>query len=220
MVPEKVALPSPCLCLVTDRRVCLSGLSLAQRAAMAVAGGARMVQLREKDLPSEELLALARELRAAVGDAALFIINGDPEVARAVGAHGVHLPEGAMPIAEARRRLGRPGLVGRSVHSVAAAMKAQGEGADYLIVGTVFETASKPGQPPEGLALLRAVASTVEIPFLGIGGIKAGNVAQVMEGGARGAAVISALLAALDPKAAARAMAEAMARATAPAGRK
>ena len=212
MVHKKLALPDPCLCLVTDRRR-LEKRSLAESVAMAVAGGVRMVQLREKDLSQESLLPLARELRAAVGDDALFIVNGSIEVATAAGAHGVHLAEEAMPVREARRLVGSHLLIGRSVHSVERAVKAQDDGADYLIVGTVFETASKPGQTPEGLALLRAVAKEVDIPFLGIGGIDASNVSRVMEAGAGGAAAISALLVPPDPEASARGMARTMARA-------
>ena len=214
MVPEKLALPVPCLCLVTDRRLVPDG-SLAGRVARAVAGGVGMVQLREKDLPGDELLPLARELRTAVGNGALFVVNGDAEVAHAVGADGVHLGEQSMRVREARGLLGNRRLVGRSVRSVAGAIQAQDDGADYLIVGTVFESLSKPGETLEGLALLRGVAREVKIPFMGIGGVNATNVVEVMETGARGAAVISALLAAPDPGASAREMARVMASAAA-----
>ena len=210
MVPEKLALPVPCLCLVTDRRLC-SEDSLAGRVAQAVAGGVGIVQLREKDLPGDELLPLARELRMAMGKDALFIVNGDVEVARAVAADGVHLAEGKMPVREARRQVGSHVIVGRSVHSVEGAVQAQDEGADYLIVGMVFESSSKPGKVPEGLALLREVAREVKIPFVGVGGINASNVLQVMETGASGVAAISAMLAAPSPEASAREMARLMA---------
>ncbi len=89
-------------------------------------------------------------------------------------------------------------------------MAAQDEGADYLIAGTVFATASHPGKTPEGLDLLRRIAASVRIPFLGIGGITAANVRQVIETGADGAAVISSILAAPDPRVAAEALADAL----------
>ena len=210
MVAAKVRLPSPCLCLVTDRALCPDG-TLAERVAEAVEGGVQMVQLREKDLPGGELLRLARDLKYLMGRKAIFIVNERVDVALACGAHGVHLGEMALPVKEARRMVGDGMLVGRSVHSLQGGLQARRDGADYLIVGTVFETASKPGKRPEGPALLRQVARAVELPVLAIGGVKASNLPRVMEAGARGAAVVSAILAASDPRAAAQELAQAMA---------
>ncbi len=216
MVVEKLTVPSLCLCLVTDRRLLSGGRSLPDVVTQAVSGGVSMVQLREKDLPSDELLPIARALREAVAGRALLIVNGDTEVARAMEADGIHLAEGTMAVTEARRALGDERLVGRSVHSVESAVRAQDEEADYLIVGTVFETASKPGKAPEGLALLQTVAEKVQVPFLGIGGIDPFNVARVMGTGAGGAAVVSAVMAAREPEAAAGKMVRAMTQTTAP----
>jgi thiamine-phosphate pyrophosphorylase len=200
----------PCLALVTDRSLCRT-LSLEEAVAQAVEGGANLVQLREKDLPAAELLALAGKLRAVTQDRALFLVNDRLDVALACAADGVHLPERGLPVAAARRLAGEAFVVGRSVHSVAEAVRAQEEGADYVQVGTIFASRSHPDQPVAGLGLLEAVAAAVSIPILAVGGITAENVGEAMAAGASGAAVISAILGAPSPLEAARTLAEAMA---------
>ncbi len=209
MVTQKVDLPRPLLCLVTDRRLS-SDERLPEVVTRAIAGGLGMVILREKDMPPAALLSLARRVRAACGDKVLFFVNGNAQVALAAGAHGVHLSEAGMAIQSVRRIAGPHLLIGRSVHSVDSAVGAQREGADYLIVGTVFETGSKPGKKPEGLELLRSVGKAVHIPFLAVGGVTSANVGEVMEAGAIGPAVISAIQAAPDPKVATRDLCGAM----------
>ena len=200
----------PCLALVTDRSA-LGGLSLEEAVAQAVEGGANLVQLREKDLPAAELLALAGKLRTVTQGRALFLVNDRLDVALACAADGVHLPERGLPVAAARRLAGEEFIIGRSVHGVAAAVRAQDEGADYVQVGSMFASRSHPDQPPAGLGLLEAVAAAVTIPILAVGGITAANVGDVMRAGASGAAVISAILGAPSPREAARALAQAMA---------
>lgn len=206
----------PALCLVTDRSLCRDA-PLEEKVAKAVAGGVTMVQLREKDLPGKELLAMAERVRALLAGTSppaeriLFVVNDRLDVAMAVGADGAHLPESGMPVEVARRLLGPHALIGRSVHSVAAAKDAERHGADYLIVGAMFATRSHPGKEPEGLPLLRAVRQAVGLPLLAIGGITASNVRQVMEAGADGIAVTSAILAAPDSAQAARDLRDAMA---------
>ena len=209
MVPPKLALPAPCLCLVTDRTL-LRDRAFPGVVREAVAGGVGAVQLRERDLPGGELLELGRAIKEAIGSNALLIVNERADVALACRADGVHLGEAAMPVPEVRSFLGGAMLIGRSVHSVEGAVRAEAEGADYLIVGTVFETASKAGRRPAGVALLREVAKAVTVPFLGIGGISAENAPEVMAAGAAGAAVVSAVLGSPDPEGAARAIVEAM----------
>lgn len=191
-------LPFPLLCLVTDRRQVPEGM-LADRVAKAVAGGVGMVQLREKDLPEASLLKLAKEIRASCEGRTLLVVNSNVKVAIEAHANGIHLPENGVAIAKVRRLVGPGLLIGRSVHGVEAATRAEQEGADYLFVGTMFETASKAGKEPEGPSLLKKVAGAVRIPLLGIGGITARNVDEVMRADADGAAVISAILAAPDP---------------------
>ena len=207
----KPFLPCPCLCLVTDRRWCTDA-SLEAKVARALEGGVDLVQLREKDpqrpLSSRGFLDLARLLRHLTRGKALFVVNDRVDIALACDADGVHLGEASIPVDVARRLMGKDRLVGRSVHSVEGAKAAEEEGADYLIVGTVFETPSHPGKVSEGLDLLRQAKEAVGIPFLGIGGITPSNAASVVEAGAGGVAVISAILASWDPASAATALRE------------
>lgn len=187
--------------LVTDRRQCRG--DLVQAAAAAVEGGVHAVQLREKDLSATELMALGQSLKTAIGGHALLLVNARADVAAALGADGVHLPENGLPIEEARRLLPTPFVIGRSVHSVESALAAEAQGADYLIYGNVYETGSHPGAPAAGLNRLREVTSAVKVPVLAIGGITAARVPEVMASGAAGVAVISAVLGAVDPRKAA-----------------
>ncbi len=206
-------LPFPCLTLITDRRLCQS-LSLGEAVARAVAGGVNVVQLREKDLAAAELVPLADRLRAITQDKALLIVNSRLDVAQVCGADGIHLPERGASVAVTRRLAGDGLIIGRSVHSAEEAVKAQDEGADYVQVGAIFPTRSHRG-PPAGLGLLESVAARVTIPIVAVGGITAENVGQVMQAGARGAAVISAILDSPSPGASARRLAEAMVEAAA-----
>ena len=163
-----------------------------------------MVQLREKDLPARALLDLAKRLRAVTTDKALLIVNDRVDVALLCDADGVQLGEDGLDVAAARELLGHDRLIGRSVHSIEGAVAAELEGADYLVLGTIFPTASHPGAETGGLDLVRAATNAVRIPVLGIGGITAGNAAAVMDAGASGIAVITAITLADDPASAAR----------------
>ncbi len=169
----------------------------------AVQGGVDMVQLRKKDLPGRALLEVGQRLKQAIDGRALLIINERVDVAQACDADGVQLGEDGLPVPVVRRLLGAGKLIGRSVHSVEAAMQAESEGADFLVVGTIFTTGSHPGAKPAGVELLGEVAQQVTVPFLGIGGITSDNVPEVMRAGASGAALISAILSAPDPRGAA-----------------
>ena len=194
-------LPKPCLCLVTDRR--LTRGDLVERVAEAVHGGVDLVQLREKDLPAGELLELAGSLLETIGQRAKLIVNDRADVALAAGAQGVQLGEEGLPVSAARTTLGSGALIGRSVHSVSAASQAETDGADFLIVGTMFASRSHPGVAPAGPDLIRRVSGACRLPLIGIGGITAENAPKVIEAGASGVAVITNILAASDPKAAA-----------------
>jgi len=202
-------LPWPCLCLVTDRR--LGGeQSLVSQVAQAVAGGVNLVQLREKDLPGRPLLELAGELRAVIGNSAMLLINERVDVAAAARADGVQLGEEALPTKEARKILGPEALIGRSVHSEQGAQMAEAEGADFLLVGTIYATSSHPGHEPAGPELIRRIAASCSLPLIGIGGINEANLGLVLEAGAQGVAVISSILGAPDPEEAARGLRQAM----------
>ena len=208
----KPKLPLPCLCLVTDRGRTASG-DLVDTARAAVDGGAGMVQLREKDCPAGDLLSLARELRSVTEGRALLIVNDRVDVAILSGADGVQLGENGLDVASARRLVGSEMLIGRSVHSVEGAVEAESSGADFLVLGTIFETSSHPGADTGGLDLVRDVTGKVRIPVIGIGGISESNVAGLVESGAAGAAVITAISMMWDPKAASLGLSEAMRRA-------
>src|SRR5690242_5081279 len=154
-MPARPAVPR--LHLVTNRHLC-GERSLAPVVIAAARGGLGAVQLREKDLPPAELFPLARDLRQALGDTPLIVnVGGDREmlnITTEVGAAGVHLPGDSGSVAEVRSVLGPAALIGRSVHCLAEAQTAEAEGADYLILGTIFATASKPGRAPAGLAFV------------------------------------------------------------------
>ena len=200
-------LPIPCLCLVTDRLLCRCDLGeLEARVAGAIRGGVNLVQLREKDLPGGRLLELAERVRRLTEGSALLFINERVDVAVACGADGVQLGEHGMAVADARRVAGEDILIGRSVHNVNGAVEAERAGADLLLVGSTFATSSHSGVEPSGPQLLSRIADRESIPLLGIGGISAGNVGQVIGAGASGAAVISAILGSADPEGAARDM--------------
>lgn len=210
-----MALPYPCLCLVTDRTVCPPD-ELPQRVAAAVAGGVDLVQLRDKEQPGGALLEQVVALRSITQGRALLLVNERADVAKTGGADGVQLGEAAMPTAKVRAIIGPNTVIGRSVHSVAGALEAAAGGSDFLLVGTMFVTRSHPGEEPSGPGLLARIASAgVSIPMLGIGGITTDNVADVMAQGAYGAAVITGILANPDPETAARRLKSVMLDATA-----
>jgi thiamine-phosphate pyrophosphorylase len=186
--------------LVTDRSLCGGADGLVAAVEAAVRGGADAVQLREKDLPSGDLLPLARRLRPATLGRALLMVNASLDAALATEADGVHLPESAPPVGRPREGI----LVGRSVHSLEAARHAEAQGADYLIAGPVYETRSHPDRRPAGLSLIEEITRSVRVPVLAIGGINAGRVEDVVGAGASGVAVISAVLAQPDRGTAAR----------------
>ena len=173
----------------------------------AIAGGADVIQLREKDAPDDEFLALAAELREMTDETGkIFIVNDRPDIASIVAADGVHLGQHDLPIAEARRLL-RPGaIVGRSTHSLAQARAAANEGADYIGVGPLFATETKEALPAIGIETLREIAAGVPLPKAAIGGITPENAAAAYAAGATCMAVCTAVCGAPDAKAAAQAI--------------
>lgn len=205
MTPPR--LPDRILCLVTDGRPgdCRQRLdALAGPVEAAARGGVNMVQVREKHLSARDLLRVASELRRITAGRALLIVNDRIDVAAAAVADGVQLGEQALPIEAARAVGGDAVLIGRSVHSKAAALEAEDAGADFLVLGTVFPSRSHPGRTAGGLELVRDVTAAVHLPVIGIGGITAETAGQVIQAGASGVAVISAILGDPDPERAAR----------------
>jgi thiamine-phosphate pyrophosphorylase len=186
--------------LITHRHLAGGADALVRAVNEAVEGGVTAVQLREKDLRPKELLPLAQRLRIVTRGRAGLIVNGPLEVALDAAADGVHLPEDAPAV----ERPQRPFLIGRSVHSLAAATAASAECTDYLVVGPIFETASHPSAAPAGPELIELIAGAVAIPVLAVGGITAERVSDVLRAGAAGVAVISAILSAQSPRKAAQ----------------
>jgi thiamine-phosphate pyrophosphorylase len=195
---------APRLYVILDRSVA-GGRDLDVILASALDGGAEMIQLREKTWPSGTLFPVAQRLRARCRAAGVpFIVNDRVDVALAVDADGVHLGQDDLPPAAARALL-EPGMIlGLSTHSVEQAKAAQAAGADYIAVGSMFPTATKPEFQLVGPALARQVRPVVRVPLIGIGGITPDNVGDVIAAGVDGVAVISAVCAAPDPRAAAR----------------
>jgi thiamine-phosphate pyrophosphorylase len=195
-----VRLPSP-LYAILDRSVA-PGRDLPGLLEAVLAGGGRLVQLREKSMSMADLFPLARRLARRCREAgALFIVNDRADLALAVEAGGLHVGQDDLPAAEARRLL-RPGMVlGVSTHDEAQARRAVADGADYVAVGSIFPTATKAGFQLVGPELIRQVRPAVPVPLVGIGGITAENAPEVLAAGADGVAVISAICAAPDPRA-------------------
>lgn len=162
--------------------------------------GVDFFQLREKSLPGKELYHLACKLKKALPAATKLLINDRADIALAAEADGVHLGQSSFPVKVARRLLGPDKVIGVSVHSVPEALVAAAAGADYLLFGHVFATDSKKGLPPRGLEALKEVVRHVGIPVLALGGITVDRVHACLAAGARGVAVMSAIMAAPDPQ--------------------
>jgi thiamine-phosphate pyrophosphorylase len=193
------------LYLVCDSRP--GGRSLGQILPAAVAGGVQIVQLREKRATDSELTRLAcaaRELCDRLG--VLLIVNDRPAVAFQAGADGLHLGQADMPVEEAREVIGPDMLIGLSTHSRAQVDAAAASDIDYIGVGPVHETPTKPGRAAVGVELVRYASSRAQMPFFAIGGITQSNLAAVIAAGARRVAVVRAIAQAEDPERAARSL--------------
>jgi len=197
----------PAVYLVTDRGL-TRGRDLLEVVAEAVAGGAGMVQLREKHADTREFLDLARALKALLAPSGVpLLVNDRVDVALAAGADGVHLGQSDLPVDLARAMLGPDALVGLSVETPEQAREAADLDVDYLGVSPVFATPTKTDAGPAwGLAGLSGLAAWSRQVLVGIGGIGPANAAQVIEAGAHGVAVVSAVCAADSPRAAAAAL--------------
>lgn len=176
-----------------------AGRPLRQAVAEAVGSGARLVQLREKQLPDHDYLALARDIRAITAAyGARLLINSRVRIAAEVGADGVHLPRDAS-IGDARRALGPRALIGVSAHSAEELRRAEAEGADFVTLSPVFPTASKPGSSDVlGLDRFAALAGTTTLPVFALGGIQRENARDCLGTGAFGIAVVSSIMGAPD----------------------
>ena len=194
----------PPLLVITDRRA-TRGRPLVDVVRAALEGGARLIQLREKDLEGGALLELAEELATETRRfGAKLLINDRIDVALAAGVDGVVLPADSFPTAVARALLGPKRWIGRSTHSLAEVERAASEGCDFALFGPIYETQSKAAfGEPQGVERLREVTRR-EIAIFAVGGITAANASEVGSAGATGAAVIREVMAASDPSLAAR----------------
>lgn len=193
------------LYLVLDPGLC-AGIGMVETARRAVAGGATMVQLRDKTGGTAALIAAGRALKAALaGSGARLIVNDDVAAAVAIGADGVHIGQGDMSVAEARARIGAGAILGLTVETPALAARADPALVDYIGAGPVLATATKPDHKrPVGFDGLAAQIAASPLPAVAIGGLKRGHVAQALRAGAQGVAVVSAICGQPDPEAAAR----------------
>ena len=181
------------------------GVELPDLIRAAVAGGVDILQLREKKLADDELTAVASAaavLCSRLG--VLLIVNDRPAVAAESGADGIHVGQDDLPVEDVREIVGPAMLVGLSTHSPAEIDAVDPGVVDYIGVGPVHETPTKPGRPAVGLELVRYAAANATVPFFAIGGLDAGNVGEVLGAGARRVCVLRAITGAAEPEAAAR----------------
>lgn len=195
------------LYLVTERSI-LGDKSLEDAVTQAIEGGVGLVQLREKEISTRNFYEIAWELKKVTDKYKVpLIINDRIDVAQAIDAAGVHLGQKDMPLAVARKILGKDKIIGISVENVAEAREAEDGRADYLGVGTVFYTGSKKDiNVPIGLEGLREIISNCSLPTVAIGGINDSNIKDVIATGVNGVAVISAILGKKDIKEAANSL--------------
>ena len=189
---------------VTDRAWAADEEALFRQIGEAIDGGASMVQLREKHLDKAAFLAEAVQFTALCRrKGVVSIINDRVDIALASGAGGVHVGQGDLEAAAARRALGPDKLLGVSAHSVEEALRAQAAGADYLGAGAAFATGTKADAKPITRQTIRSITAAVDIPVVAIGGITRENILELRGCGLAGAAVVSALFAQTDVRAAA-----------------
>ncbi len=168
-----------------------------------VLGGVDLIQLRAKKLPLPAIAKLGKTMRALIPEGArqasvLFILNDHPELVSEIGADGIHVGQDDLSVAEARTQAGIGALVGKSTHSLEQAVAAEKEGADYIGVGPIFATRTKPDYVPVGPALIGQVSSAVRVPQFCIGGINEATLGEVLTAGAQRVVIVSALLRSRD----------------------
>lgn len=168
--------------------------SMEQQVQAALVGGVTILQIRQKNCTTEELVQLAQPILQLCRTAHVpCIINDDVEAARMLQADGVHIGQGDMPIAKAREILGDCAIIGTSAHNVQEALTAQQQGADYIGCGAVFQTGTKTDATALSMEELKKILASVEIPVVAIGGIQAENVLQLKQVHPDGIACVSAI---------------------------
>jgi thiamine-phosphate pyrophosphorylase len=174
--------------------------SMASMARALILGGADILQLRAKKESSGEILAMAKELAPICREAGIpFILNDYPEFVRDCGAAGAHIGQDDYSVEAARQLAGPDALIGKSTHSLEQALATAEERPDYIGFGPLFATPTKPDYSPIGISEIQEVHRLVSLPVFCIGGIKLGNLPQVIQAGARRVVMVSDLLLAPDP---------------------
>lgn len=188
------------LCVITDTAV-QKKFPHVEIARMAIRGGAKMIQFRDKKMSTAELIETARMLKKICSKAGvLFIVNDRVDVALISGADGVHLGIEDIPISDARKLLGDDKIIGGTAHSLKEAREAEKRGADYIGFGHIFSTGSKiKSTAPVGVEKLKELVRSITIPVFAIGGIGLDNIKQVIETGVHGAAVIGSVVKSTNP---------------------
>ncbi len=180
---------------VTDRSW-LGNRSLLQQVEECIYGGATFIQLREKNISEDEYTKIAREIKKITDSYKIpFVINDNINVALSADADGVHVGQNDTSPAKARSLIGERKILGVSVQTVNQAIEAEKSGADYLGVGAVFSTSTKPDADIVDFQNLKAICQSVNIPVIAIGGINAENMSQLKNSGICGVAVVSAIFA-------------------------
>ena len=198
------------LYIILDREVA-KGRDLVKIAHQSILGGARLFQLRDKVSSGRDILAEARRLRDLTRYmGCLFILNDRIDIALAADADGVHLGQDDMPYHLARKLVGRNKLIGVSATNLTQALTAQENGADYIGVGPIYATGTKPGASPSGPDIIPAILKQISIPSFFLGGINPENIGEVVKRGASSVAVASAVVDSADPMEATRALISAL----------
>ncbi len=193
-----------CLYAVTDS-MWLGGRTLPEVVRESLEGGATFIQIREKNLPYIEFVKLAREVKQVTDEFHVpYVVNDEVELAKEIDADGVHIGQSDLTLVEARKLLGPDKIIGVSAQTVAQAIEAEKNGADYLGVGSIFTTSTKLDADDVSLETLKEICNAVSIPVVAIGGIQKDNVLQLKGTHVDGVAVVSAIYAAPDIREAAR----------------
>ncbi len=180
------------LYFITDSK--LTKKTILDDVRAAIDAGVKVIQYREKEKTTKEMIQEAQEIKELCKDKSIFLINDRIDIALAIGADGVHLGNDDMPYEEARKLL-KDKIMGITIHNKEESIQAENMGADYIGVSPIFETKTKPDAgPASGLGLIEDLKNTVGIPMVAIGGINLDNIGSVIQAGATSAAVISAIV--------------------------
>ncbi len=199
MKSKKKLLKDSSLYVIIDKKVC-AAKPLSDIARQAAVSGAGIIQLRDKCSSTESIFKEAYAIRTALsGGKTIFIVNDRLDIAKIIGSDGVHLGQNDFSVELARRILGKDKIVGVSCKNLTQAKLAQKQGADYIGVGPIFSTTTKPRETPRGLALIREIRNSVSIPFFVLGGINEDNLKDVLSLGAERIAVCSAVCKSKNP---------------------